>query len=140
VRHTYAYRLVEAAFPNVDRTAMSSDRHARHFAIRALVGSCELSSQTDVVEALHDQHGIKAHQSTVSRDLAELGIVLMVVEDSDGGHRVAYRLPDVMTADASQRLVVVAPSATRAATIAGRLGTDAAPLRENRASSVRKVS
>ena len=53
-----------------------------------LVRERELSTQTEVAEALH-QLGIHAVQATVSRDIAQLGLVK--VRNSEG--RLVYALP-----------------------------------------------
>jgi transcriptional regulator of arginine metabolism len=50
------------------------NRHARQQAILQLVREQELSTQTQVADALH-QAGFEAVQTTVSRDIAELGLV-----------------------------------------------------------------
>jgi transcriptional regulator of arginine metabolism len=59
----------------------------RQGAILRLVHEQPLSTQADVARALHD-HGIDAVQTTVSRDIAELGLVK--VRNADG--RLVYAL------------------------------------------------
>lgn len=99
---------------------MSSDRHTRQTAIRGLVMSRALSSQAELLAALAQHHGIDARQSTVSRDLGDLGIVLVV-----DGDDVAYRLPGELATrldDARNRpLILVASSASRASSLAEKL-------------------
>ena len=56
--------------------------------ILRLVQQQELSTQAEVAEALH-AHGIDAVQATVSRDIAQLGLVK--VRNRDG--RLVYALP-----------------------------------------------
>ena len=60
----------------------------RQNAIRRLVESSHLSTQAEVAEALHAE-GIEAVQATVSRDIAQLGLVK--VRNGDG--RLIYALP-----------------------------------------------
>jgi transcriptional regulator of arginine metabolism len=50
------------------------NRHQRQEAILRLVGEQELSTQAELAEALRD-HGFEAVQTTVSRDISELGLV-----------------------------------------------------------------
>jgi transcriptional regulator of arginine metabolism len=60
----------------------------RQGAILRLVGERPLATQTEVAEALRE-HGFDAVQTTVSRDIAQLGLVK--VRDADG--RLVYALP-----------------------------------------------
>jgi transcriptional regulator of arginine metabolism len=60
----------------------------RQNAIRRLVESSHLSTQAEVADALHAE-GIDAVQATVSRDIAQLGLVK--VRNGDG--RLIYALP-----------------------------------------------
>jgi transcriptional regulator of arginine metabolism len=100
--------------------ATRDTRLGRLAAVRRLVEEGSYASQSEIVGALAVEHGIEAHQSTVSRDLTELGILLVV--DGDG---VAYRLPgDVVSRLGDARsipLIVVASSAGRASLLAGQL-------------------
>jgi len=64
------------------------NKFERQGAILRLVGERELSTQSDVVEALRDE-GLDAVQATVSRDIAQLGLVK--VRDEDG--RLVYAHP-----------------------------------------------
>ena len=50
------------------------NKFERQGAILRLVGERELATQSDVVEALRDE-GLDAVQATVSRDIAQLGLV-----------------------------------------------------------------
>jgi transcriptional regulator of arginine metabolism len=50
------------------------NKFERQGAILRLVSERELSTQSDVVEALRDE-GVEAVQATVSRDIAQLGLV-----------------------------------------------------------------
>jgi transcriptional regulator of arginine metabolism len=61
---------------------------ARQSAIRRLVQLSHLSTQAEVADALHEE-GIDAVQATVSRDIAQLGLVK--VRNGDG--RLIYALP-----------------------------------------------
>jgi transcriptional regulator of arginine metabolism len=60
----------------------------RQTAIRRLVEASHLSTQAEVADALHAE-GIEAVQATVSRDIAQLGLVK--VRNGDG--RLIYALP-----------------------------------------------
>jgi len=64
------------------------NKFERQGAILRLVGERELSTQSDVVEALRDE-GLDAVQATVSRDIAQLGLVKVRAEDG----RLVYALP-----------------------------------------------
>jgi transcriptional regulator of arginine metabolism len=64
-----------------------ADKRARQQLLRQLLGSRALRSQSEVRDALADA-GIATHQSTVSRDLDELGAVR--VRDAEG--TLVYRV------------------------------------------------
>jgi transcriptional regulator of arginine metabolism len=64
-----------------------TDKRARQQLLRQLLGSRELRSQGEVRDALAEA-GVATHQSTVSRDLDELGAVR--VRDADG--TLVYRV------------------------------------------------
>jgi len=64
------------------------NKFERQGAILRLVGERELSTQSDVVEALRDE-GLDAVQATVSRDIAQLGLVKV----RNGNGRLVYALP-----------------------------------------------
>ena len=64
----------------------------RQGAILRLVQQQQLSTQTEVAEALR-AHGFDAVQATVSRDIAQLGLVK--VRNADG--RLVYALPGRLT-------------------------------------------
>jgi transcriptional regulator of arginine metabolism len=64
------------------------NKFERQGAILRLVGERQLSTQGDVVDALRDE-GLEAVQATVSRDIAQLGLVKV---RGDQG-RLVYALP-----------------------------------------------
>jgi transcriptional regulator of arginine metabolism len=64
------------------------NKFARQGAILRLVQERQLATQAEVAEALHDE-GIEAVQTTVSRDIAQLGLVK--VRNAEG--RLVYALP-----------------------------------------------
>ena len=64
------------------------NKFERQGTILRLVGERQLSTQGDVVEALRDE-GLDAVQATVSRDIAQLGLVKVRGE----GGRLVYALP-----------------------------------------------
>ena len=66
----------------------------RHAAILRLVDEQELSTQADVVRALRDQ-GLEAVQATVSRDIAQLGLVKV----RSGNGRLVYARPGAADLD-----------------------------------------
>lgn len=63
-------------------------KQERQGAIRRLVQRSHLSTQADLAEALHKE-GIEAVQATVSRDIAQLGLVK--IRNGDG--KLIYALP-----------------------------------------------
>ncbi len=63
-------------------------KYERQGAILRLVGQRQLSTQVDVTNALHDE-GFDAVQATVSRDIAQLGLVKV----RNGNGRLVYALP-----------------------------------------------
>ena len=65
-----------------------SDRFERHGAIMRLVREHQLSTQAELAEALRDA-GYDVVQTTVSRDIAQIGLVK--VRNRDG--RLVYALP-----------------------------------------------
>lgn len=70
------------------------NKFERQGTILRLVGERQLSTQSDVVEALRDE-GLDAVQATVSRDIAQLGLVK--VRGDDG--RLVYALPGAADLD-----------------------------------------
>jgi transcriptional regulator of arginine metabolism len=70
------------------------NKFERQGAILRLVGERQLSTQSDVVEALRDE-GLEAVQATVSRDIAQLGLVK--VRGDDG--RLVYAHPGAADLD-----------------------------------------
>ena len=70
------------------------NKFERQGAILRLVGERQLSTQSDVVEALRDE-GLDAVQATVSRDIAQLGLVKVRGEQG----RLVYALPGAADLD-----------------------------------------
>ena len=70
------------------------NKFERQGAILRLVNERQLSTQSDVVEALRDE-GLEAVQATVSRDISQLGLVK--VRGDDG--RLVYALPGAADLD-----------------------------------------
>lgn len=66
------------------------DRQVRHARIRELLSHADLETHEELGAAL-EQHGIGVSQSTLSKDLRELGVVR--VPRLDGGFR--YTLPEL---------------------------------------------
>lgn len=69
-------------------TRASVSKGERQQALRRLLGERDLASQTEVREALAER-GIDAHQTTVSRDLDELGAVRVRGSEGSLVYRVA---------------------------------------------------
>ena len=65
-------------------------KQQRHRVIRQLVGTGEMHTQEDLVEALRRQ-GIMVTQATVSRDMVDLGLVRTAL-----GGRTIYTLPEAV--------------------------------------------
>ena len=63
-------------------------KQERQGAIRRLVQASHLSTQAELAEALHTE-GIEAVQATVSRDIAQLGLVKV----RNGNGKLTYALP-----------------------------------------------
>jgi transcriptional regulator of arginine metabolism len=76
------------------------NRHARQQAILQLVREQELSTQTQVADALHAA-GFEAVQTTVSRDIAELGLVKVRAESG----KLVYASPGTADPDRLARMV-----------------------------------
>lgn len=70
------------------------NKFERQGAILRLVNERQLSTQSDVVEALRDE-GLEAVQATVSRDISQLGLVKVRGEDG----RLIYALPGAADLD-----------------------------------------
>ncbi len=70
------------------------NKFERQGTILRLVGERQLATQSDVVEALRDE-GLEAVQATVSRDIAQLGLIK--VRGDDG--RLVYALPGAADLD-----------------------------------------
>jgi transcriptional regulator of arginine metabolism len=71
----------------------------RQGAILRLVEGRQLSTQTEVTEALHEE-GFDAVQATVSRDIAQLGLVKV----RNGNGRLVYALPGAEDLDRLDQL------------------------------------
>lgn len=78
------------------------NKFERQGAILRLVGARQLSTQSDVVRALKDE-GLDAVQATVSRDIAQLGLVKVRGE----GGRLVYALPGAADLDRLSELTSV---------------------------------
>jgi transcriptional regulator of arginine metabolism len=63
-------------------------KQERQGAIRRIVQRSHLSTQAELAEALHEE-GIEAVQATVSRDIAQLGLVKV----RNGNGKLTYALP-----------------------------------------------
>jgi transcriptional regulator of arginine metabolism len=70
------------------------NKHERQAAILRLVDEQGLSTQAEVVRALRDQ-GLDAVQATVSRDIAQLGLVKVRADDG----RLVYARPGAADLD-----------------------------------------
>lgn len=70
------------------------NKFERQGTILRLVGKRQLATQSDVVEALRDE-GLEAVQATVSRDIAQLGLIKVRGEDG----RLVYALPGAADLD-----------------------------------------
>ena len=79
------------------------NKFERQGTILRLVGEKQLATQSDVVEALRDE-GLDAVQATVSRDIAQLGLVK--VRGDDG--RLVYALPGAADLDRLSELIAAA--------------------------------
>lgn len=75
------------------------NKFERQGAILRLVGERQLSTQGDLVEALRGE-GLEAVQATVSRDIAQLGLVKVRGE----GGRLVYALPGAADLDRLSQL------------------------------------
>jgi transcriptional regulator of arginine metabolism len=75
-------------------------KYERQGAILRLVEQRKLSTQAEVTEALREE-GFDAVQATVSRDIAQLGLVK--VRNGDG--RLVYALPGAADLDRLEQLV-----------------------------------
>jgi transcriptional regulator of arginine metabolism len=70
------------------------NKFERQGTILRLVGEQQLSTQSDVVQALRDE-GLDAVQATVSRDIAQLGLVKVRADDG----RLVYAHPGASDLD-----------------------------------------
>ena len=70
------------------------NKFERQGTILRLVGEKQLSTQSDVVQALRDE-GLDAVQATVSRDIAQLGLVKVRADDG----RLVYAHPGASDLD-----------------------------------------
>jgi transcriptional regulator of arginine metabolism len=74
-------------------------KHERQVAILRLVERTQLSTQAEVTDALREQ-GFDAVQATVSRDIAQLGLVKV----RNGNGRLVYALPGADDLDRLEQL------------------------------------
>jgi transcriptional regulator of arginine metabolism len=74
-------------------------KYERQGAILRLVGRKQLSTQAEVTDALREQ-GFDAVQATVSRDIAQLGLVKV----RNGNGRLVYALPGADDLDRLEQL------------------------------------
>ena len=81
---------------------MTAARRERQGAILRLIGEREVSTQSELADALHEQ-GYDAVQTTVSRDIQELG--LRKVRGSGG--RLVYAPPGASDSDTVRELTQV---------------------------------
>ncbi|MBX2989744.1 MAG: arginine repressor [Bacteroidetes bacterium] len=91
------------------------DIHKRHAAIKSLISSKDISNQTELVKDLKAKK-IDVTQATLSRDLAELGIIRMPTEH---GYRYEIRTAspepvlrgftaeEVISVDSNENLIVI---------------------------------
>ncbi len=116
------------------------DRRRRRDIIRELIGARTISSQKELVEALSER-GLAADQSTVSRDLREMGVVRLPGRDgrpvyafaAEGSHAGGGELRRVLRdfvigVEASGNLVVLRTAPGNAQALAAVL--DRAHLEE----------
>ncbi|MBI3365099.1 MAG: arginine repressor [Ignavibacteriae bacterium] len=92
------------------------DKHARHFAIKEIIGTTAVASQDDLRLALK-KRGYKVTQATLSRDMKELGVSWMSTEN--GGRYVLQPSasevqilrpligPQVLSINANESVIVV---------------------------------
>ena len=100
------------------------NKFERQGAILRLVQEKSLSTQAEVAEALRDE-GIEAVQTTVSRDIARLGLVK--VRAADG--RLVYALPGAADIDRLSELTAALRRWTTSMTAANDLVVDPHPAR-----------
>ena len=92
------------------------DKFERQGAIMRLVRERELSTQAELAQALREA-GIEVVQTTVSRDIAQLGLVK--VRNADG--RLVYALPGAEDLDRLNELAAALRRWTLAVTPSGNL-------------------
>jgi len=103
---------------------VTAARRERQGAILRLIGERELSTQAELADALRD-HGYDAVQTTVSRDIAQLGLVK--VRGGDG--RLVYGLPGAADLTRlSDTLVVIQTPRGLAAALADAIDDSSHPL------------
>jgi transcriptional regulator of arginine metabolism len=116
------------------------NRRERHQAILKLVHEQQLSTQTEVAEALHAA-GFEAVQTTVSRDISELGLIKVRSQsgklvyappgaaDPDRIRRLAAELRrDALAIESSRNLVLITTPSGFAAALAQVIDEAAHPL------------
>jgi transcriptional regulator of arginine metabolism len=91
-------------------------KQERQGAIRRLVQASHLSTQAELAEALH-REGIEAVQATVSRDIAQLGLVKV----RNGNGKLAYALPGAADLRRRDALATALRSWAQSVTTTGQL-------------------
>ncbi len=97
-------------------------RFDRQGAILRLVGARELSTQAEVAQALREE-GIDTVQTTVSRDIAQLGLVKV----RNAGGKLVYALPGADDLDRLSELTSALGRWTTGITATGNLVVVATP-------------
>jgi transcriptional regulator of arginine metabolism len=92
------------------------NRRERHGAILQLIREQPVSTQTELAEALRDA-GYDVVQTTVSRDIAELGLVKVRARSG----RLVYALPGGADADRLRALAAALREFARSLEVAGNL-------------------
>jgi len=77
------------------------NRHQRHAAILRILRERSIATQTELAEALRDS-GHEVVQTTVSRDIHELGLVKV----RDAGGRLVYAPADAVDAERADEIAV----------------------------------
>jgi transcriptional regulator of arginine metabolism len=91
-------------------------KQERQGAIRRLVQRSHLSTQAELAEALHEE-GIEAVQATVSRDIAQLGLVKV----RNGNGKLIYALPGAADLRRREQLAAALRNWAQAMTPTGQL-------------------
>ena len=91
-------------------------KQERQGAIRRLVQATHLSTQAELAEALH-REGIEAVQATVSRDIAQLGLIKV----RNGNGKLIYALPGAADLRRLEQLALALRSWAHGITPTGQL-------------------